>query len=76
MADRYGVVVLKQKMSLGTCQRRSRKCVPCSAKRRPIRCTVTGSRCHPSDLPLHHYYTYVPVLNIRQKMFRCKIIFA
>ena len=31
MADRYAVAVLK-KLSLDTCQGRSRKCVPCSCE--------------------------------------------
>ena len=32
MADRYAVAVLKQELSLDTCQGRSRKCVPCSCE--------------------------------------------
>ena len=74
MADRYAVAVLKQETIIGHLPRKiSKVCSLFLRRGGSIRCTVTGSRRHPSDLALRHY---VPVLNIRRKMFRCKIIFA
>ncbi len=77
MADRYAVAVLKQETVIGHLPRKiSKVCFLFLRIGGSICCTVMGSRCHPSDLPLRHYYTYVPVLNIRRKIFCCKIIFA
>ncbi len=77
MADRYAVAVLKQGTAIGHLPRKiSKVCSLFLRRRGSIRCTVTGSRRHPSDLPLRHYCAYVPVLNIRRKIFHCKIIFA
>ena len=79
MADRYAVAILKQESVIGHLPRKiSKVCSLFLPRGGSIRCTVTGSRRHPypGDLPLRHYYTYVPVLNIRRKIFRCKIIFA
>ena len=77
MADRYAVAVLKQETVIGHLPRKiSKVCSLFLRRGGSIRCTVTGSRRHPSDLPLRHYYMYVPVLNICQKIFRYKITFA
>ena len=67
MADRYAVAVLKQGTVIGHLPRKiSKVCSLFLRRGGSIRCTVTWSRRHPSDLPLCHYYTYVPVLNMSE----------
>ena len=81
MADRYAVAVLKQETIIEHFPRKiSKVCSLFLRRGGSIRCTVTGSRRHSSDLSLvsraSHCVitTYVPVLNIHRKFFRCKII--
>ena len=83
MADRYAIAVLKQETIIGHLPRKiSKVCSLFLRSGGSIRYTVTGSRRHPSDLSLvsraSHCVitTYVPVINIRMKIFRCRIIFT
>ena len=85
MADRYAVAVLKQETIIGHLPRKiSKVCSLFLRRGGSIRCAVTGSRRHPSDLslvsrashvPLRHYYVRT-CPKYSSENFRCKIIFA